>query len=495
MNSGLQEPQSVHGVEQLNLLTVADAENLTIDQVWDYYRKHINASQVELLGAFGPGRDLVDYSEGCYIYLKSGRRILDLTGGIGVLNHGHNHPAILATRRDFETRKRMEVHKNYLSPYTAALSANLAKILPGDLDVSYFPNSGAEAVEGAVKMAYKFHNGQRQQIRHSDISFHGKLLGAAGLTGSPELHFDFPSIPGVGTFEYNNLDSVRSAVAAARKPDGTSDIYAIIVETLNASSMRPCSTEFLTGLRELCDREGIVLIFDEVYTGWGKTGTLFNFMRVDGLLPDIVTYAKSFGGGKASISGYTARKNVAATAYDNLRDATLHSTTYYGFGEEVATAITAVNEIVNGGLLANSTSIGQQFGPEAMKLSERHRVVSDVRGSGALWGFILTSKIIEQTLKLMDSAGLLGRFSDPKIGQKVVLGSIINHLYEEHGVLTYFGSNVELPLIISFPLVATETEIDSAVHALDSTFDQNIVQLAFDFAKSKAKGPKAKHEA
>ena len=105
------------------LLSVEDAEGLSIEQVWDLYRAHVNASQVELIGSFSFGRDLVASAEGCYITLRSGRRILDLTGGIGVLNHGHNHPSILETRRVFEEKRRMEVHKNFFSPYTAALSA------------------------------------------------------------------------------------------------------------------------------------------------------------------------------------------------------------------------------------------------------------------------------------------------------------------------------------------------------------------------------------
>ena len=121
----------------------------------------------------------------------------------------HNHPRILSARRNFNKMKRMEVHKTFFSPYLAALSHNVAELLPGDLNISYFPNSGGEAVEGALKMAYKFHNGNRKFVLHSDISFHGKLLGAASLTGSPELDFKFPQIPNVESFEYNNINSLK----------------------------------------------------------------------------------------------------------------------------------------------------------------------------------------------------------------------------------------------------------------------------------------------
>ena len=260
------------------LLSISDAENLTMEQVWSLYRKYISSSQVQLLGTFSPGRELVDYAEGCYIFLKSGKKILDLTGGIGVLNHGHNHKEIIKARIEFQNKKRMEVHKNFFSPYTAALSSNIAALLPGDLNISFFPNSGAEAVEGALKMAFKYHQGLRSTVLHSDISFHGKLLGAASVTGSPELNFKFPRIGGTDSFVYGDHKDFLRVVDIHRKESGESDIYAVIIEPLNASSMRSIDSGQLKLIREVCTREKIVLIFDEVYTGWGKTGKLFNFM-------------------------------------------------------------------------------------------------------------------------------------------------------------------------------------------------------------------------
>ena len=273
-------------------------------------------------------------------------------------------------------------------------------------------------------------------VVHSDISFHGKLLGAASLTGSPELHFDFPGIPGVDSFAYGDIDSLRDALGRNRKADGASDVYAVIVEPLNASSMRLLSADFLRELRQTCTEQGIVLIFDEVYSGWGKTGYLFNFMRVPGLVPDILTYAKSFGGGKASISGYTARGPIARKAYDNLRDATLHSTTYYGFGEEVATAITAVNTIIEDRLVERSAEIGVRIGDGLRRLQAKHSEIRDVRGSGALWGLILDSRLAQAGAAVLDRIpAISGPHRDPQLGNKLLAGAIIGHLYDEHGIL------------------------------------------------------------
>ena len=157
-----------------DLISLDECEQLNVKQVHELYRKYISRSQVSLMTTFGFGRELVERAEGPYVYMRDGRKVLDFSGGVGVLNHGHNHPRILAARRRFAEAKRMEVHKAFFSPYLAALSHNVAQLLPGDLNISYFPNSGAEANEGAIKMAYKYHGGKRNTILRADISFHGK---------------------------------------------------------------------------------------------------------------------------------------------------------------------------------------------------------------------------------------------------------------------------------------------------------------------------------
>ena len=471
--------------EKEKLLTIKEVELLGIKEVWSMYRSYVSSSQVDLIGSFLFGRELAEYSEGCYIYVKD-RKILDITGGIGVLNHGHNHPRILEARRNFNKKKKMEVHKNFFSPYVAGLSHNVAKLLPGDLNISYFPNSGAEAVEGAMKMAYKYHNGSRKIILHSDISFHGKLLGAASVTGSPELHFRFPEIPGAHSYKYNNFESIKDLVRLYRQDSNECDIYAILVEPLNASSMRKCSETFLLNLRELCDKENIILIFDEVYTGWGKTGELFNFMHYKGLVPDIVTYAKSFGGGKSSISGYTTREHIFRGAYDNLNDATLHSTTYYGFGEECSTAIEALNILVDEDFVGNAKKIGEVLDDGLNDLKKKYpNFILDIRGSGALWGIVLNTKISTKIMTIVSKIIPIDILKDEKFMSKLATASVISKLYNDHDILSFYGSNVEIPLIISFPLIATEKEIQYALRAIDSVLSEGIFSLVTSFVKIK----------
>ena len=235
-----------------NLYSISDAKNLSIEDVHRLYNKHVNASRVELLSVFDFGRELVSHSEGMYIYTKDGKKIFDFTGGIGVLNHGHNHPRILQVRKDFQNEKRMEVHRNFFSQYIAALSSNISNLLPGDLNYCFFPNSGSESVDWALKTAFKYHQGNRKNILFSDIAFHGKLFGSESVTNSPENFFEYPKIPGTHQFTFNSLESVSQKIDNLRDKNGKCTVAGIIIEPINISNLKKCSSDFLFGLRKIC---------------------------------------------------------------------------------------------------------------------------------------------------------------------------------------------------------------------------------------------------
>ncbi|WP_434739772.1 aspartate aminotransferase family protein [Micromonospora sp. SH-82] len=465
------------------LIGLEECEALTVREVHDLYRRYVSKSQVSLMTTFGFGRELVERAEGAWIHLRDGNRVLDLSGGVGVLNHGHNHPRILAARARFAAERRMEVHKAFFSPYLAALSHNVAELLPGDLSISYFPNSGAEANEGAIKMAYKYHGGKRQTILRADISFHGKTLGAGSLTGSAENHFRFPGLPNAVVHPYGDVAAVRAAIESTRRPDGGCDVYALMVEPYSASSMRCWSESALRELRQICTDEDIVMIFDEVYTGWGKTGSLFYFMRYEGLLPDILVYSKSLGGGKASISGYTARERLFRRAYDRLSDVILHSTTYYGFGEETATAIEAVNVTVEEDFPGRARQIEAILGPGLDRIRKAHPdAVDRVSGVGSLHGVFLAGGP-----KLLDLAGKLvpGFANDPRFGTKLITLSVISHLYRAHKIMTYYSPNVENPLMVAPTLMIEPADLEYFLEALDATLALGLRRLLTGFVREK----------
>jgi putrescine aminotransferase len=333
-------------------------------------------------------------------------------------------------------------------------------------------------------MAYKYHGGGRNTILRADISFHGKTLGAGSLTGSAENHFRFPGLPNAVVYPYGDVAAVRAAVESTRKPDGKSDVYAIMVEPFSASSLRRWSGAELRELRELCTAEDIVLIFDEIYTGWGKTGSLFYFMRHEGLIPDILVYSKSLGGGKASISGYTAREPLFRKAYDRLADVILHSTTYYGFGEETVTAIEAVNVVVEEDFPARARQIEAVLTPGLERLRKTYPdTVERVTGVGSLHGVFLGGgpKLLDLASKLIP-----GFSGDPHFRTKLITLSVVAHLYRKHKIMTYFSPNVENPLMVAPTLMIGQSELEYFLAALDATLALGLRRLLTGFVREKA---------
>lgn len=465
------------------LITVKECEQLEPKKIQQLYRQFVNPGQVELLSSFGFGRELVVRAQGCLLETDSGRTILDFTGGMGVLNHGHNHPRILEVRQRFAQQQRLEVHKNYLCPHLAALSHNIATLLPDDLNICYFPNSGAEAVEGALKMAYKYHHGERRQILHADISYHGKLLGAGSISASAELQFRFPEIPGTHAFEYGNIHSARELINTLRKADDSCDVYALIIEPMSASTLQRCDRDYLQTLRALCDQEGIILIFDEVFSGWCKTGELFYFMEQQ-VTPDLLVTSKSMGGGKASISAFIAREPIFRQAYGALSDALMHSTTYNGFGEECATALEAVNILVDERFSERAKCIGTQLHKGLTTLRGKYPdLIQDVRGQGALQGILLKGNF--GWINALANRVPVGLLQDERFTAKLINAAVISHLYSEHNILTYYGENREILLMAAPSLVITPDQIDQFLQALDLTLARGWLTLCSRFIGSK----------
>jgi putrescine aminotransferase len=468
------------------LYSIEEAENFKIDDIWALYRKYVNNSQVDLISSFGFGNDKVKKAEVIYIYTTDGKKIYDFTGGVGVLNHGHNHPRILRARKKFSESKKMEVHKNYFSPYIAALSCNIANLLPSDLNISYFPNSGAEAVEGAIKMAYKYHDGKRGVILHSDISFHGKTIGASNITSSVETaYYKFQKVLNTDSFKFNDIESVKEKINLHKK-NNKSDIYAIITETFSASSINKCSEKFLRELRKICDQENIILIFDEIYSGWCKTGKLFYFMNYENLIPDILTSAKSLGGGKASIACYTCRDHIFKKAYDNQKDATLHSTTFNGFGEETITAIEAINIIVEEDFEKKSIQIGENICQSLNNLKKKHNnIISEVRGSGCLNGIVINTSFADKYLKPILNIIPIEFLKDETSVKKIIVASIIFDLYRSYNILTFYGSNKDIPLKVAPSILAKKEDIDYFENSLDQVLNKGLMKLVSNFVSQK----------
>lgn len=466
-------------MQKNNLLKLDEVYALSYDDVKQNYMDHLNSAQVNILKTFSFGRELLSSSKGEYLITDSGRQIFDATVSSGVMGLGHNHDRLIAARNEFGSKNHVELQKLLMSRFQAALAKNLSSICPGDLSKVFFCNSGSEAIDGALKLAYKYHGGKRKRVLVSDIAFHGNLLGSGGLTSEMHKYFPFPTIPGIEKYIYDDIETIKEKVE--KSPD---DYYAILVEPVNASSMKRLSDEFLTSLRKLCNEYNIILICDEIYTGMGKTGDLFAFEKSN-IIPDVVTISKTLGGGKSSISSFVTRESIYNSTYENMKDAYLHSTTYQGMGEECITALEAINIIVEGDLLNRVKEIENIALKSFSKLKKDNTdKVSEVRAHGSLFAVVLHDDIysgMQKSLELLP----LEMTKDKTFVRKLYLSSIMNEMYESKGILLSFDTHKSVPLVISFPYIVSNENIEYVIDSLCDVLKMNSLKLISKFIKNK----------
>jgi putrescine aminotransferase len=306
----------------------------------------------------------------------------------------------------------------------------------------------------------------------------------SNITDSRETkYFQFQELVKSESFEFNNFKSLSEKVSVLKK-SGKSNVYAIILEPFSASSLLSLSENFLRKTRKLCDEHDIVLIFDEVYSGWAKTGNLFYFMNFKNLIPDILTSGKSLGGGKASISAYTCRKKFFKKAYDNLRDATLHSTTFNGLGEETLTAIEAINTLIDENFVTKSKNIYKIVNSGLNNLKNKYPdIIKEVRGSGSLNGIIINTNFSDKYIQPMLSL-IPSKFAKDEYAiKKIIVSSYISELYDNHDILTFYGSNIDLPLKISCPIITDDESLYYFLKSFEKVLQLGTVTVLKNFIK------------
>ena len=207
-------------------------------------------------------------------------------------------------------------------------------------------------------------------------------------------------------------------------------------------------------------------------------------MNFPGLIPDIVTSGKSLGGGKASISAYTCRDKFFNKAYGNLRDATLHSSTFNALGEETITAIEAVNIVIDEEYTKKSKEIFNIINPRLKELMNKYpKIIKDVRGSGTLNGVVINTDFADKYFQPLISV-IPSKFAKDRYAiKKILVTSIISSLYDDHNILTFYGSNVDLPLKISVPVITEENDLIYFVDSLDKVLADGVINNVTKFLK------------
>lgn len=456
------------------LMSVEDAKNLTVSDVADLFCKHMNPGQYHFLKLLGFNDVLVDSAEGMYYTDKSDRKILDFFGGFGSLAFGHNHPRILQARKRFQEEKRHEIAIAFMSQYATALAKNLASIAPEDLNMVFLASTGSEAVEAALKLAEKAQGPERAKVAYAELSFHGKTRGALSVTDSEMYQSTFRLLDNRVRIPFGDA----AALEAAFQED--SSIGALILETVQGGAgIVSAPLEYWKEVRRLCDQYSVVWIADEVQCGVGRTGRFFAFEHA-GVVPDIVTLAKSLGGGKTAMGAFIAKEDLYMKAYGNPKTALIHGpATFGGIGEACCTSIEALNILYDEGLIEKSAAQGAYLSDRLHELQSKYpRMIKEVRGQGLMVGIEFCD--FSKTFPL--GMGKIISGLDNKL-KGSVCGFVGSLLLREHNILVAFTEYNRNVIRLEPPLIVTREQIDILINALDDLLSRGITKIILSYIK------------
>ncbi|MBO4580373.1 MAG: aspartate aminotransferase family protein [Clostridiales bacterium] len=335
---------------------------------------------------FGPQQIAFTHGKGVYLVDTEGKKYMDMIGGIAVNSLGHNHPKLTRTISE-QAKKVIHCCNYYLIPQRSELAYNLCR--KSFADKCFFANSGAEANEGAIKLARGFfsHKGiDRYEIITAKMSFHGRTMATITATGQPKFSEPFkPVLPGFKYAEFNNIDSFKEQV--------NEHTAAIMLELIQGESgVHPADKSFVVEIKKLCEEKGLLLIIDEVQTGIGRTGTLFCYEQY-GIKPDIMTLAKGLGGGVPI--GAVLATNEAATGFE-LGD---HGSTFGGNPLACAAANTVLEVIADDQLCFKAGTVSELIVNKLNQIKEKRGYIKEVRGMGLLIGIEFDERILASGMR------------------------------------------------------------------------------------------------
>ena len=345
--------------------------------------------------------------EGPYLWDADGKKYLDFLGGLAVNGLGHCHPKVVEAIREQAGKLLHTSNLYYIQP-----QAELAKLLidNSDMDQCFFCNSGAEANEAAIKLARKYTKDSGRtdayEIITMDNSFHGRTMATITATAQTKYHVGFePMLEGFKYVPFDDLEATEAAISEKT--------CAILVEPIQSEGgVNIPSDGYLRGLRDLCDKHNLLLMFDEVQTAMGRLGTFFGYQGY-GVVPDVITMAKALGSG-VPIGAMLAKRHVAMSFVPGT-----HAATFGGNPLVTAAAAATVRTILEENLTVNAVKMGNYLAGGLMELKDKYPV-KEVRGKGLLRGLVmevdakpLAAKCIENGLVTICTNDYVLRFLPP----------------------------------------------------------------------------------
>lgn len=375
-----------------------------------------------------PFRIDVERAEGSFIFDKNGKAYLDFISGISVSNIGHRNPRVLdAIRSQLDKYLHTMVYGEFFQDAQIDLAKKLNEILPKGLDVSYFVNSGTEANEAALKLAKRFTG--RHKLISFEGAYHGNTHGSMSVSHNETKKAPFrPLLPGVEFIRFNNLNDLEHI---------TKEIAGVIVEPIQGDAgVRIPDKNYLRALKTKCEEVGAILIFDEIQTGFGRTGKLFAFEHYD-VVPDILTIAKGFGGGMP-IGAFISSSPIMDTLTED--PALGHITTFGGHPVNCSAALANLNVLTE-----NDQSLVKEVESKGKRIEEllQHDEVLEIRRKGLFFAI---------------------QMKDAETVSKVVNGC------KDKGLLSYWFLSNPDSFRIAPPLTVTNEELEEGCKIIQEVF-------------------------
>ena len=409
-----------------------DISSIPNSEILDMYSNHINPALMDIFKLLG-FKDLdVSHASGMYIYLHSGKKILDMTSGLGVLALGHNHPVVIEAEKFCHNNNIIDIQKLGPNRLQSVLAHNLSHLLPGDLNITTLSVSGAEANEAAIKLVTRAKQDKcKKFIIRMEGAYHGKTHGALSLTDSEGFGDGFlVGIPkeNIITIPHGDLSAFQKTVSEHTFADKKNDIIAIFIEPMGGQDLQTLPEGFLSEICRLSKDNKIYSVFDEIKVGMGRAGNgnLFCFQK-EGAIPDVVTLSKALGGGKRAIGAMVTSNKLFKLAYGSRDDCALHSSTFSGIGESCAVAIETLNYLSDKNFLKDVNDKAIFLRDELVLLQKKYpKYIKSIKGEGLFLGIEFDFGWISKVASISKSKKI------SKIANGVGIAAIVRKLFKDH---------------------------------------------------------------
>jgi putrescine aminotransferase len=432
------------------------------------FRDYINPGFVKLLGLAGFGRRYVS-AQGCEMIDEEGRRYLDFVGGYGVLNLGHNHPAVQDSLRVILERNLPSFSQVECGLLTGLAAETICARLPKPLNRVFFCNSGSEAVDSAVKLARAATG--KKRVLCCVGGYHGNMLGVLGLTDNPKRRDGHrPLLPGIARIPFDDIDALVEVLK-------WKDVAALVVEPiLGEGGVVVPKADYLSRALQECHKHGALLIVDEVQTGFGRTGALFAFEH-SGVVPDLIACAKALGGGLVPVGCMVAQESIFGKAYGSMSTCLDHRTTFGGGPMAMAAVLATLETIERENLVAQAREVGAYAKERLQDLAKCHDRILAVCGQGLMIGIEIRQASLPGLAALLPVA--LAEAAATLYAQYVAI-----RLIKDHGIIIQVAANALGVIKVMPPLIVDRPAIDRLVAALDIVLaDKGYVGALADLAR------------